>query len=204
MTTQITAVVFDLGGVLIDWNPRYLYRKLIPDETALERFLAEVCTPAWNATLDAGRPFADGIAELVARFPEQAELIEAYGSRWEETLGEAVADSPAIVRRLVEAGVPTYALSNWARETFDTARAHFPFLDEFTGILISGDVRVAKPDPAMFRLFLDRFGLRAGETIFIDDSAANVAAARALGIVAIKFENADQTRRELAGLGLPL
>jgi 2-haloacid dehalogenase len=202
MTTDIKAVVFDLGGVLIDWNPRHLYRKLIPDEAAMERFLAEICTPEWNATLDAGRPFADGIAELVGKHPEQAELIEAYRSRWEETLGEVIADSLAIVHRLREVGVPVYALSNWARETFDATRARFPFLDEFDGLLISGDERISKPNPAVFRLFLDRFGLEAESTVLIDDSPANVAAARGLGMTAIQFRGADQTRRELAGLGL--
>jgi 2-haloacid dehalogenase len=199
------AVAFDIGGVLIDWNPRYLYRKVFGgDEVAMERFLSEVCTPVWNARLDAGRSFAEGIAELIREHPGQAEAIEAYGSRWDEMLGGAFEDSVQVMRELRRASVPVYALSNWSRETYAATRDRFPFLDEFDGILISGDVGVGKPDPAIFREFLDRFGLDADSTVFVDDSPANVAVAQALGIEAIQFRSADQLRRDLASRGFPL
>jgi 2-haloacid dehalogenase len=200
-----TAVAFDLGGVLIDWNPRHLYRNIFgSDEAAMERFLSEVCTPVWNARLDAGRSFTEGITELIREHPGQAEAIEAYRSRWHEMLGGAFPDSVQIMRELRRANVPVYALSNWSREMFATTRDRFPFLDEIDGILISGDVGVGKPDPAIFREFLGRFGLVAESTVFIDDSSANVAVARSMGIEAIEFRSAGQVRRDLISRGFPL
>src|SRR5664280_2354786 len=130
-------------------------------------------------------------------------MIEAYRARWDEMLGDASAATLAILHRLREGGMPVYALSNWSAETFNMTRARFPFLDGFDGLLISGEVGLAKPDPAIFRLFLDRFGLEAGSTLFIDDSPANVAAARALGIWSIGFVSPAQLERDLAQFGLP-
>jgi len=198
------AVVFDVGAVLIDWNPRHLYRNLFDDETAMERFLAEVCTPEWNARLDAGHPFAEAIEELTTRHPAQAPLIRAYRERWVEMLGGEIEGSVAIVRELRAAGVPVYALSNWSAETYPLTRPLFPFLDQLDGILISGEVGATKPDPAIFHRFLQRFGLDRGEIVFIDDSPANVAAATELGIESIRFQSAAQARRELIRLGLPI
>ena len=197
-------VAFDIGGVLIDWNPRHMYRKIFgADEAAMERFLTDVCTPAWNARLDAGRPFAEAIAELIREHPGETEVIEAYASRWEEMLGGAFEDSVQVMRELRSAGVPVYALSNWSKEKFTVTRKRFTFLDEFDGILISGEVGVGKPDPAIFREFLDRFGLVARSTVFIDDSPANVTVARTLGIDGILFENADQLRARSGEPRLP-
>ncbi len=192
------AVVFDLGGVLIDWDPRHLYRKLLADEAAVEEFLATVCTPEWNAELDRGRPFAEGVAELVERHPEHAAAIAAYHERWPEMV---VGDFPGTVEVLAElraAGVPLYALTNWSAETFAITRDRFEFLDWFDGLVVSGEERMTKPDPAIFRLLLDRFGLDPGATVFVDDSEANVAAARRLGIDAVRFTGPEQLRRELA------
>ncbi len=205
MATEITAVAFDLGGVLIDWNPRHLYRKVFgADEAAMERFLAEVCTPEWNARLDAGRPFGEAVAELVAAHPDQADLITAFQLRWPEMLGGAFEGTVAILRELRGAGLRTYALSNWSAETFPGTRSRYPFLDEMDGILISGEVGVGKPDPAIFREFLRRFDLTAQNTVYIDDWERNVAAAGALGMIAIRFVDAAQLRSDLRGLGLPL
>ena len=205
MTTQVKAVTFDLGGVLIDWNPRHLYRQFFgADEAAMERFLADVCTPEWNAQLDAGRPFAEAVDEVLAAHPDQAELITAYYQRWQEMLGPTLEGTVAILREVRAAGYPTYALSNWSAETFEVTRRRYPFLDEMDGILISGEVGVGKPDPAIFRAFLARFGLTAGETVFIDDWDRNVATASSLGIVAIQFKGAAKLRADLRALGLPL
>jgi 2-haloacid dehalogenase len=199
------AVVFDIGGVLIDWNPRYLYRKIFgSDEAAMERFLSEVCTPVWNSRFDAGRPFAEGVTELTREYPGQADAIEAYRSRWHEMLGGAFPDSVEVMRELRRANVPVYALSNWSREMYAVTRSRFSFLDEFDGILISGDVGIGKPDPVIFREFLGRFGLIAASTVFIDDSSANVAVARSMGIEAIQFRSAGQVRRDLISRGFPL
>jgi 2-haloacid dehalogenase len=204
MTARFDAVVFDLGGVLIDWNPRYLYRRLFADEAAVERFLAEICTPAWNHRMDAGRPFAEAIAELSAAHPEFATEIAAWWERWEETLGAPLDDTVEIMRELRSAGVRVYALSNWSAETFPRARGRYPFLEEFDGIMISGEVGLAKPDPAIFAAFLDRFGLEPGHVVFIDDTMPNVIAAREAGIQAIAYEGAAHARAGLAELGLPV
>jgi 2-haloacid dehalogenase len=198
MWVSTKAVVFDLGGVLIDWDPRYLYRKLLADKAAVEEFLATVCTPEWNAELDRGRPFAEGVAELVERHPEHAAAIAAYHERWPEMLAGDLPDTVEVLAELRAAGVPLYALTNWSAETFAITRGRFEWLDWFDGLLVSGEERMTKPDPAFFRLLLDRFGLDPGATVFVDDSEANVAAARELGIDAVRFTGPDQLRRELS------
>lgn len=198
----VKAVVFDLGGVLIDWDPRYLYRKLLDDEAAVEAFLATVCTPEWNAEQDRGRPFAEGVAELVERHPVQAAAITAYHERWPEMLGGAVGGTVEVLAELRAAGVPVYALTNWSAETFGIARERFEFLEWFDGVLVSGEERMIKPDPAIFRLLLDRFGLDPGATFYIDDSPANVAAADRLGLDAVRFTSPAQLRRDLEARGL--
>ncbi len=203
MARAVSAVVFDLGGVLIDWNPRHLYRRVFGgDAAAMERFLAEVCTPEWNARQDAGRPWPDAIAELVERHPEARDLIVAYDERWEEMLGGPIDGSVEVLRDLSAAGVPVYALSNWSAGKFPVARARYPFLGWFRDVVISGEVGMVKPDPAIFRLLLDRHGLRPAATAYIDDTEANVQVARSLGMVGIRFESARQLRAELAALGL--
>jgi len=196
------AVVFDLGGVLIDWDPRYLYRKLFRDEAAVEEFLATVATPEWNAEQDRGRPFADAVAELAARHPARAAAIAAYHQRWREMLGGDIPGTVALLAELRAAGVPVYALSNWSAETFPLARERFPFLAWFDGLVISGEERLAKPDRRIFELLLDRFGLTPATTVFVDDSAANVAAAGAAGLDAVLFRDAAQLRRDLTARGL--
>ena len=198
----VKAVVFDLGGVLIDWDPRYLYRKLLDDEAAEEEFPATVCTPEWNAEQDRGRPFAEGVAELVERHPVHAAAITAYHERWPEMLGGAVGGTVEVLAELRTAGVPVYALTNWSAETFGIARERFEFLEWFDGVLVSGEERMIKPDPAIFRLLLDRFGLDPGATFYIDDSPANVAAADRLGFDALRFTSPAQLRRDLEARGL--
>ena len=193
----LKAVVFDLGGVLIDWDPRYLFRKLLADEAAVEEFLATVCTPEWNAELDRGRPFAEGVAELVERHPEHAAAIAAYHERWPEMVAGDIPGTVEVLAELRAAGVPLYALTNWSAETFAITRGRFEFLEWFDGLLVSGEERVTKPDPAIFQLLLDRFGLDPTATVFVDDSEANVAAARRLGFDAIRFTGHEELRREL-------
>jgi 2-haloacid dehalogenase len=193
----VKAVVFDLGGVLIDWDPRYLYRKLLADEAAVEEFLATVCTPEWNAEQDRGRPFAEGVAELVERHPAHAAAIAAYAERWEEMLGGDIPGTVELLAELRAAGTPLFALTNWSAETFAIARERFEFLSWFDGVLVSGEERLIKPDPAFFRLLLERFGLAPEATFYVDDSEANVAAARALGLDAVRFTDPRQLRRDL-------
>jgi 2-haloacid dehalogenase len=198
-----TTVVFDLGGVLIDWDPRYLYRKLfLEDEAAMERFLAEVCTGAWNLQQDAGRTWAEATALLKARHPTQAAMIDAFHLRWSEMIAGAIGDTVAILRELKEAETPLYALTNWSYETFPLALERFDFMRWFQDIVVSGQEKLVKPDPRIYRLLLERHGLQAENVVFIDDNPRNAAAAIALGMHGIHFTNAAALRHELASLGL--
>lgn len=199
-----TAVVFDIGRVLYEWDPRHLYERLIPPGEALDAFLRDVVTTEWHFQHDAGRDFADTSAELVALYPEHAELIAAWGPRFLESIPGPVAGMPALVERLDEAGVPLYAITNFSHEFFPPFRAAEAVLfDRFRDIVVSGAERLVKPDPAIYRLALDRFGLKAGQTVFIDDNAANVASAAALGMHAILFIGVDDLVPRLRALGLP-
>ena len=199
---QITTVVFDLGGVLIDWDPRYLYRKLMPDDE-VDAFLSEIGFHDWNRAQDAGGPWADAVDALAARHPHRRELIAAFPDRFPETLGGPIAGTVAVLDDLHRAGMTRLvALTNWSSETFPYARATFEFLDRFEGIVVSGDEGVAKPDAALFRILLDRYALAAEQTVFIDDSPTNVEAARQLGLVGLRFTDPDQLRDDLSRLGL--
>ena len=198
-----SAVVFDLGGVLIDWDPRHLYRSMFAgDEAAMEAFLATVCTPEWNARQDAGRPWAEAVVTLVEEFPAERERIVAFHERWPEMLGGAIEGTVAILVELRDRRVPVYALSNWSAETFPVARARYPFLGWFDGLVISGEERLAKPDPRLFRVLLERHRLDPRSTVYVDDSAANVTVAAELGMVALQFTGPAALRADLARLGL--
>ncbi len=188
---EIEWVVFDLGGVLIDWNPRYLYRKLLADSEAVEHFLREVCPPSWNAQHDAGQPFREGIAEATARHPEKGPLIRAYFDRWPEMLGGALAETVALLERVKRSGRAVLALTNWSAETFPVAQRRYSFLGEFEDILVSGAHGLAKPDPAIFELASERFGLDPSKSLFIDDSLRNVEAAARVGFHTHHFRGAE-------------
>jgi 2-haloacid dehalogenase len=190
-------VVFDLGGVLIDWNPRHLYRKLFADEVMMEWFLAEVCHAAWNEEQDRGRTFAAGIEEAAARHPDHRPLIEAYFARWGEMVAGEIDGAVAILAELKDAGHELHALTNWSCETFPIARERFPFLGWFESILVSGEEGLIKPDPRIFQLLLRRIGRTPAACIYIDDNARNVAAAATLGFDAIAFAGVAQLRDAL-------
>jgi len=196
------AVIFDLGGVLIDWNPRYLYRGLFAEEAEMERFLAEVCPPAWNLTLDAGRPFEEAIAERVRLFPEEEARIRAWRERWPEMLKGPIQGTVAILEALHARGVPLHALTNWSAETYPHAEARYPFLARFESVLVSGREKLVKPNPAIYRRLLERARLTPAETLFIDDVPANVEGARAVGLQAHHFVSPEGLREELRQRGL--
>jgi len=199
----LSIVIFDLGGVLIDWNPRHLYRKLFRgDDEAMEHFLATVCTDEWNLMQDAGRPFAQAVAELQVAHPAHADLIDAYHSRWPEMLAGPIPGTVEILRELREDGVRLYALTNWSAETYPLAQSHFPFLDWFRGVVVSGHERVAKPDPRIFAILLERYGIEPGGAVYVDDNPRNVEAARTTGLHAIRFTSAAALRAELEALGV--
>ena len=196
-------VVFDLGGVLIQWNPRHLYRKLFGgDEAAMETFLATVCTVEWNQRQDAGRSFADAVAELAPHHPDKVELIEAFGRRFGEMIPGAIEGTVDILADLKRAGVPRYALTNWSAETFPPQRNRFEFLSWFEGIVVSGQEGVIKPDPQIYRILLERYRIAPEEAVYIDDNPGNAAAATALGIHGIHFRSPELLRRELESLGI--
>jgi 2-haloacid dehalogenase len=203
--SELLNVIFDLGGVLIDWNPRYLYRKLFPDdESAMERFLAEICSPDWNLTLDAGRPFAEAVAELAAQHPHERERIDAYHRRWLEMVAGPIEPTVRLLEELDMRGVPLWALTNWSTETFALVRTDptYAFLERFREIFVSGELRMIKPDPAIFRHTVEAIGVSAANCLFIDDSAKNVAAAAAGGLLTHHFTAAGQLRRDLERLGV--
>lgn len=191
-------IVFDLGGVLIDWNPKYLYRKLIDDEDEIDTFLTEVCSPEWNVKQDAGRALAEATAERVALFPDKRSLIEAFYDRWEEMLGGEISDTVEILRELKASGEKLYALTNWSGETFPIALRQFDFLHWFEGTVVSGVENLAKPDPAIFHLLLNRFELQAEDCLFIDDSKTNIEAATKIGFDTHHFTSADELRDYLS------
>ena len=190
-------LVFDLGGVLINWDPRHLYRKLIGNEDDITIFLAEICNSEWNVKQDAGRPLAEATAERVALFPEEKSLIEAFYDRWEEMLGGEIAETVEILRELKTRGETLYALTNWSGETFPIALQRYDFLQWFDGTLVSGDEKMAKPDPAIFHLLLNRYGLQAQDCLFIDDSKINIEAAIKIGFDTHHFTSANGLRQYL-------
>ncbi len=201
--SQPRAIVFDLGGVLIDWNPRHLYRKIFgADEAGMERFLAEICTGEWNAQQDAGRPLAVATEELAARHPAHEPLIRAYYDRWGEMVAGAIEPTVEILAALKAANHPLFALSNWSAETFPIARARFAFFDLFDHLVISGQIRMVKPDREIFDHLLGHARRPAEECVFIDDSPGNVTAAAALGFDAIHFHSPQQLREELGLRGI--
>jgi 2-haloacid dehalogenase len=191
-------IVFDLGGVLIDWDPRYLYRKLFNDDAAMETFLAQVCSPAWNVRQDAGRPLSVATEMLVAQYPQQRELINAFYGRWEEMLGGAINGSVDILQQVKKLGFQVAALTNWSAETFPLAQMRYAFLEWFDDLIVSGKEKVAKPDAEIYRILLQRTGRGATDCVFIDDSMMNIDAARQLGFVTIHFQSPQQLRQQLS------
>ncbi|HNX83634.1 MAG: HAD family phosphatase [Bacteroidales bacterium] len=199
---KITSVVFDIGGVLIDWNPRHLFRKVFENEEEMEWFLANVCTYEWNVQQDGGKLFSVATAELQQKFPEYSDKIALYYGRWEEMLDGEIIGTVEIFRRLKSAGMPLYALSNWSHEAFPVAYNRYGFMKEFDGLVVSGYEKLLKPDHAIYRVLMDRYSINPAESVYIDDNKPNAIAATELGFNAIHFSSPDQLRGELALLGL--
>jgi 2-haloacid dehalogenase len=197
-------VVFDLGNVLIEWDRRLLFEKLIDDPNDLDRFLDEVLTLGVNADLDRGVSLADVTEALAGAHPGDRVLIEAFRDRWPETLGEIMDDSVEILDELAGSSVTLLALTNWGSDTFAVAEPHLPFLDRFHGVVISGREGLVKPDPAIFDLLCVRYEVVPERAVFIDDGEANIVAATGIGFHTVHFRTADQCRAELISLGLDL
>ncbi|WP_282608037.1 HAD family hydrolase [Pelagibius sp. Alg239-R121] len=190
-------IIFDLGGVLIDWNPRYLYRKLFDQESDMEDFLSRICTTDWNEQQDAGRPFAEGMALLSEKHPAFREHIEAYFGRWTEMLGGALEETVEVLADLKQRKVPLFALTNFSAETFPMARERFEFLSWFEGILVSGEEGLKKPDHKIFHLLAERYDLNLEGAAFIDDTPKNVKAAQELGLHGIHFTTASNLKQDI-------
>ncbi|MGD8485819.1 MAG: HAD family phosphatase [Chloroflexota bacterium] len=199
----MSIVVFDLGGVLVDWDPRYLLRKIMPGrEAEMETLLAEVLNHAWNLERDKGDSWAEAMEQLKIEHPQWADVFELYTERWAETLGGSHEETVAVLRELKARGVPLYALSNWSAEMFPHAEAKYDWLELFDGVVVSGRVKMVKPDRAIFDYLIATYGLRAGDLFFIDDHEPNVRAARSYGIDAHHFQGAARLREALASRGL--
>jgi 2-haloacid dehalogenase len=195
-------MVFDLGGVLIDWNPRHLYRRIFTDEREMEYFLTEICSPAWNASTDIGKPFAEAVQQLLPLYPQYREQIQAYHSRWEEMIRGHIPGTLKLLEELKATDYPLAALSNWSSETFHVARSRFEFLDWFDPLIISGDVGCTKPDRRIFEILLEGLQRDAGDCVYIDDSLENIQTASGMGFVTIHFSTPEQLRQELGSSGL--
>ena len=199
----IKAIIWDLGNVLIDWNPAYVFNKLIEDDEKRTYFFNNICTSDWNEAQDAGRQIAEATAELATLHPEWKEYIEAYYGRWTEMLGGPIEGTVGIFKKIKDAGrLRNYALTNWSAELFPIALERYDFLHWFDGRVVSGEEKMRKPTPAFYQLLLERYQLTAGEVVFIDDNLRNIRAAEAMGIHSILFESPEQLEKELKRLGI--
>ncbi|MFL5810855.1 MAG: HAD family hydrolase [Flavisolibacter sp.] len=200
---EISAIIFDLGGVLIDWNPNYVFDKMFDNEEKKKHFFENICTPDWNEKQDAGRSIKEATEELLVKHPDWKEYIEAYYGRWREMLGGPIQETVEIFKQLKQSKrYKIYALTNWSAETFPIALELYDFLHWFDGRLVSGEEKMRKPYPEFYQLMLDRFNLEPAETLFIDDSVRNIRAAAEIGIHTIAFTSPLQLRNELQNLGL--
>lgn len=197
---QIKNVIFDFGGVLVDWNPRYFYRSVFRTEEEMEHFLAHVCNTEWIVSMDAGTTFADAISMRQEQFPQYAKEIGLYREGWEQMLRGELPESVALLRRLKSEGFGLYGLTNWSAETIDVAFRRFEFFSLFDGIVVSGREKMVKPDECIYRLLLERYGLVADSCIFLDDNTANVEAACKVGIHGIVFDDVERVKQKLSVL----
>ena len=203
MAQRPTKVVFDIGHVLIEWDPRHLYREIFGgDEDLMDDFLANVCTPEWNREQDRGRSWEEATAILIRQHPDCAELIRLYDECWEQMVPDAVAGTPEILQELQARGVKTYGLTNFSESKLTLTHKRFDFLNHFDGLVISGVERLVKPDPAIYQILLNRYDLDPADLFFVDDTPENVEAARTLGMDAHLFTGADDLRRQLVEIGL--
>ena len=195
-------IVYDLGGVLLDWDPRHLYRKIFSDPEEMEYFLSEICSPAWNSQMDSGKPFQEAIIELQAEYPQYQEQIAIYDSRWVEMVSGELTDSVELLGELRAAGYHLAALSNWSLETFPRIKHQYPFLDWFEPLVLSGEQGVSKPDPAVYQILLEKLNKQAEDCLFIDDLERNLIAAEKIGFDVIQFFSVDGLRAEFNKRGL--
>jgi 2-haloacid dehalogenase len=202
-SNQPSAIIFDIGGVLLDWNARHLYEKLFDNPAEMDRFLTEIDFQSWNLELDRGSfTFAENVAALSHKFPHYANLIRAFDERWAETISGPIQATIEILQTLKEQGYGLYGLTNWSAEKYEITRHKYPFFGLFDDIVVSGMVKLVKPDPRIFALALEKARRPAAECVLIDDSETNVTAACHLGLKTIHFKSAEQLETELSHLGI--
>jgi 2-haloacid dehalogenase len=204
VASSYRTVVFDVGNVLLRWDPFHLYRSLIPDDQKRGWFLQNVCTAAWNLEQDRGRPWADAVALLVKAHPEWEAEIRAFDERWHETVPGVIEDSVAVLEELKRKGERVYAITNFSREKWAECLIRFPFLQSFDGVIVSAHEQLLKPDPGIYRILFERYGLAPQDCIFVDDSEKNIIAARAAGMQGLHFAEPVDLRAELRSLGANL
>ena len=197
---MIKNIIFDFGAVLVDWNPHHLYDSYFGDATKAEWFLTEICPYEWNAQCDAGRPIKDITAERVALFPEWEKEIRMYFDHWVDMMGDPIPGMEELVRDYKQRGYGVWGLTNWSAETLPLVRDDYPVFKLLDGYVVSGQEKVVKPDARLYRILLERYGLKAEECVFIDDNPANTAGAEAVGIRGIVFHDASQLRIDLDNL----
>jgi 2-haloacid dehalogenase len=201
MRQQFETVIFDLGGVLIDWNPRYLYRKILKDEEQVTWFLENICTSEWNDQQDAGRSFEEATRELISRHPEWEEAITAWYGRWQETISGSIDKTVSLLEKIKNSDrYRLYALTNWSAETFPWALANFEFLHWFEGIVVSGQENTRKPFPEFFQILFDRYQIDPGKAVFIDDNVKNIIGAGHVGLHSIHYQSPEQLEEKLIEL----
>lgn len=198
---RIENIIFDFGGVLVDWNPRYLYADYFDNELEMEYFLHHVCTEEWNLEQDRGRPLSEGTRLLQEKYPNFHSLIQLFYDKWEVMLKSDIPETVSLLHQLKEK-YKIYGLTNWSAETIPVAFARFPFFSQFDGIVVSGEEKLIKPDKKIFNVLIERYKVKAENTIFIDDNEKNVNAASEIGMYTIRFENPDQLERKLRSLNV--
>ncbi len=199
---KINAVIFDFGGVLIDWNPYYLYRKLLVNDTEIARFLQEIDFKTWNYEFDKGYPFEQGIAEMMSKYPQHSELIQIYGERWLETIGVTFDETIQLVEEVKDKGYRVLGLSNWSVEKFKIVRPKYEFFNLFEDMVISGEVKTAKPEARIYQILLERNHLNAAECLYIDDSEDNIRGGRQVGLNTIQYQSSRLLRDALQAYGI--
>jgi 2-haloacid dehalogenase len=203
--TKIKTIIFDLGGVLIDWNPEYVFKKVIPDPEWRAHFFEHICPYSWNVEQDAGRTFEEATNTKVAEFPEWETEIRAYYGRWEEMLGGVMQPTEDVLKKLIDSKLyKVLALTNWSHESFPIALSRYDFLGWFEGIVVSGDEKTRKPYLPIYQILLERYNVQPTTAVFIDDSFPNIEAARSLGIHGIHFQSAEQLAADLKALGVEI
>lgn len=203
MNNNIETIIFDLGAVLIDWNPRHLYRKIFKTEEEITWFLENICTSEWNDNQDAGRSFAEATEELIAKHPEWEAPVRAWYDRWQETIQGPIHETVEILKTIKDSNrYRLYALTNWSAETFPWALSTFDFLHWFEGIVVSGVEKMRKPQPEFYQILFDRYDVDPNTSLFIDDNIKNIRAGKEVGLTTIHFESSDQLRKDLERIGI--